>query len=214
MTAAEARFLEPADIHQLLKSAEASRYAPFFDFLLNTGLRRGEALALKWADIDMHNRLLRVRGTLARVNGDLRVTDPKSEKSRRTVPISTPTLAVLERIRGRTAHDRRAARQVWQETGFVFVTDIGEPCDPRNALRALTTAAGKAGLKGVGLHTLRHSAASLMLSNGVPITVVSQILGHSGISVTVDVYGHVAPDVSRDALNVLASALATPASPD
>jgi integrase len=80
---------------------------------------------------------------------------------------------------------------------------------PRNALRALNSAAGKAGLNGVGLHTLRHSAASLMLSNGVPITVVSQILGHSGMSVTVDVYGHVAPDVSRDALNVLAAALTT-----
>ena len=86
----------------------------------------------------------------------------------------------------------------------MFVTDVGEPCDPRNALRALKVAAG---LDRVGLHTLRHSAASVMLSNGVPITVVSQILGHSGISITVDVYGHVAPDVSRDALDVLATAL-------
>ena len=89
----------------------------------------------------------------------------------------------------------------------MFVTDVGEPCDPRNALRALKVAAATAGLPGVGLHTLRHSAASVMLSHGVPITVVSQILGHSGIAVTVDVYGHVSPDVSRDALDVLAAAL-------
>ena len=93
------------------------------------------------------------------------------------------------------------------DSGFVFVTDVGEPCDPRNALRALKSAATEAGLTSVGLHTLRHSAASLMLSRGVPITVVSQILGHSGISVTVDVYGHVAPDVSRDAVDALAAAL-------
>jgi integrase len=130
VTSAEAKFLEAAQIHRLLKSADSSRYGPFFEFLLNTGLRRGEALAWKWSDIDMDNQLLRVRGTLARVDGDLRVTDPKSEKSRRAVPISAPALAVLERVRERTAHDRSAARQVWRETGFVFVTDIGEPCDP------------------------------------------------------------------------------------
>lgn len=89
----------------------------------------------------------------------------------------------------------------------MFVTDIGEPCEPRNALRALTVAAKSAGLDRVGLHTLRHSAASVMLSNGVPITVVSQLLGHSGISITVDVYGHVSPEISRDAFNVLVTAL-------
>jgi site-specific recombinase XerD len=93
----------------------------------------------------------------------------------------------------------------------VFVTTIGEPCDLRNALRALKAAARKAALPYVGLHTLRHSAASLTLSNGVPITVVSQIFGHSGISITVDVYG--APDVSRGALDVLGAALATPPPP-
>jgi hypothetical protein len=115
-------------------------------------------------------------------------------------------VAVLERIKERTKQDRRDTRQLWRETGFVFVTDVGEPCDPRNALRALKSSADKAGLENIGLHTLRHSAASVMLNNGVPITVVSQILGHSGISITVDVYGHVAPDVSRGALDVLAAA--------
>lgn len=207
----EATFLEPNQVTKLLRAADTSRYAPFFELLVNTGLRRGEALALKWSDIDISKQLLRVRGTLARVDGELTITDPKSDKSRRTVPLSAPAIAVIERIKERTQHERQQARQLWQESGFVFVTDIGEPCDPRNALRALKAAADKAGLKGIGLHTLRHSAASVMLTNGVPITVVSQILGHSGISITVDVYGHVAPDVSRGALDVLAAALAIPA---
>ncbi len=164
---------------------------------------------MKWSDIDLGQLLLRVRGTLARVDGDLKVTDPKSNKSRRTVPLSAPAVAVLEQIKERAKQERREARQLWQETGFVFVTDIGEACDPRNSLRALKAAADKAGLKSIGLHTLRHSAASVMLTNGVPSTVVSQILGHSGISITVNVYGHVAPDVSRGALDVLATALTT-----
>jgi integrase len=209
VSAVEATFLQPDQIAKLLKQAETSRYAPLFEFLVNTGLRRGEALALRWNDIDLDDQLLRVRGTLARIDGDLKVTDPKSDRSRRTIPLSAPAVAVLERVKERTKQDRRQARQLWQETGFVFVTDIGEPCDPRNALRALKAAADKADLKNIGLHTLRHSAASVMLSNGVPITVVSQILGHAGISITVDVYGHVAPDVSRGALDVLAAALDT-----
>ena len=193
----EATFLEPEQITALLQHAEASRYAPLFELLVNTGLRRGEALALQWSDIDTSQQLLRVRGTLTRVDGDLAITAPKSAKSRRTIPLSAPAIAVLETVRARTKRDRQEARQLWRETGYVFVTDVKQPCDPRNALRALKSAAADAGLPGaVGIHTLRHSAASLMLSNGVPITVVSQILGHSGISVTVDVYGHVAPWMS------------------
>ena len=128
---------------------------------------------------------------------------------------------MLRDVRKRTDRERQLACQLWQDTGFVFVTDIGEPCDPRNALRALHAAAARPGLPGVGLHTLRHSAASVMLTHGVPLTVVSQILGHSGIAITADVYGHVAPEVSRAALDVLADALArrlrspvTPAAPD
>ncbi len=210
---AEATFLEPHQIAHLLTNAETSRYAPLFEFLVNTGLRRGEALALKWSDVDLHKQVLRVRGTLARIDGDLKITAPKSDRSRRTIPLSAPATAILERVRDRTQRDRREARQLWQDTGFVFVTETGEPCDPRNALRALKAAARKAALPDVGLHTLRHCAASVMLTNGVPITVVSQILGHSGISITVDVYGHVAPDVSRAALDVLGAALATPRPP-
>jgi integrase len=92
---------------------------------------------------------------------------------------------------------------------YVFTTERGEPCDPRNALRALKAAAKRAKLPStVGLHTLRHSAASVMLSAGVPLKVVSEIFGHASVAITGDVYGHVSPDVSRDALTRLSDALA------
>jgi integrase len=90
---------------------------------------------------------------------------------------------------------------------LVFTTALGEPCDPRNALRALKAAANQAGLPNIGLHTLRHSAASTMLANGVPLKVVSDILGHSSISITGDIYGHVSPDISVSAMRVLSDAL-------
>jgi integrase len=93
---------------------------------------------------------------------------------------------------------------MWQPTPYVFTTEFGKPSDPRNALRALKAAAKRAKLPStVGLHTLRHSAASLMLSAGVPL-----IFGHASVAITRDVYGHVSPDVSRDALTRLSDALA------
>jgi len=208
VTASEATYLSPAQVAALLKAAEPSRYAAVFEFLVHTGLRRGEALALRWTDVDMTNHLARVRGTLARVDGDLVVTAPKSERSNRTIPLSDPATAVLKGVKVRQAAERLRAGSVWTDTGHVFTTEFGQPCDPRNALRALKVAATATGLDGIGLHTLRHSAASVMLSAGVPLKVVSDLLGHSGISVTADVYGHVSPDVSRAAVDVLGMALA------
>ena len=114
---------------------------------------------------------------------------------------------MLRRVKKRTAEDRLRAGSRWVSTEYVFVTEFGEPCDPRNALRALQSAARAAGLPRVGLHTLRHTAATVMLENGVPMKVVSEILGHRSISITADIYSHVRPDVARGALEALSKSL-------
>ena len=207
VTSKEAPYLTPSQVADLLHAAEGSRYAPLFALLVHTGLRRGEALALQWSDVDLAKGLLRVRGTLSRIDGELLVTEPKTAKSKRFVPISAPAAQLLLDRRAAQADERSRAGSAWRQTGFVFTTEFGEPCDPRNAFRALKVAAARAGLPRVGLHTLRHSAASVMLTHGVPLKVVSEILGHSSIAITGDVYGHVAPDVSRDALDVLGDVL-------
>jgi integrase len=160
-------------VRSLLLAAKPSRYAPLFELLVNTGLRRGEALALHWSDLDFDNKLLRVRGTLARVAGELFVTETKT-RSRRVVPLSPAAERLLRDVRANQRAERLRAGSMWQPTPYVFTTELGEPCDPRNALRALKTAAKRARLpSSVGLHTLRHSAASVMLSAGVPLKVVS-----------------------------------------
>lgn len=191
---AEAAHLTVEQFRALQSSLADSRYALLVELLGHTGLRRGEALALQWRDVDLDEQVVRVRGTLARVDGGLVVTAPKSKKSLRSVPLTDAAVGVLRRVKRRTAEDRLRAGSKWVTTGFVFVTEFGEPCDPRNALRALQSAAQAAGLpKEVGLHTIRHTAATVMLENGVPMKVVSEILGHAGISITADIYSHVRP---------------------
>ena len=157
-------------------------------------------------DVDLEGHTVRVRKTLVRQGGELVRTPPKSKKSERTVPLSDAALTVLRRLKKRHAEDKLRAGSKWHETGFVFVTEFGEPCDPRNALRALQVAAESTGMKGVGLHTLRHTAATMMLNAGIPMSTVSRIMGHASIAVTVDLYGHVSPDVARDAFDALGAA--------
>ena len=187
-----------------LSHAKCSERRPL---LANTGLRRGEALALRWADVDFEKEVLRVRGTLARVDGQLVVTAPKTAKSKRTIRLSPAAARILRALKASQTAERLKAGSQWVQTGYVFTTETGRPCDPRHALRALKVASDRAGLPGIGLHTLRHSAASVMISNGVPLKVVSEILGHASISVTGDIYGHVAPEVSASALDGLGAAL-------
>jgi integrase len=196
----EAHYLSIAEVAALLEAAKSSRYAPLFRLLVSTGLRRGEALALRWQDVDLTNGVLRVRGTLSRVDGRLIISEPKTERSRRDVPLSPATVALLRSVKESQALERLKAVSIWVETGHVFTSESGAAVDPRTALRAITTAAKAAGMPGVGLHTLRHSFATHMLEAGVPLHTVSELLGHSSVAVTGDVYGHVSTEGARSAV--------------
>lgn len=207
ITKREARYLTSVEVASLLKAAENTRYHDALALIAQTGLRRGEALALRWDDIDFSAATLRVRGTLSRVDGELVVTPPKTEKSRRTLPLSPAAVSLLHRVRTRQRVERVRAGNQWDGNRHVFTTELGSAVDPRNVLRALRTAADAAGLVGVGIHTLRHSAATAMLEQGVNLKVVSEALGHSSIAITGDVYAHVSENALRDAMNRLSEAI-------
>lgn len=210
VTSEDARYLTPAEVASLVSALDGSRYQPLVRLLVATGLRRGEALALRWSNVDLTNGTARITGTLSRTGGDLVVTPTKTDRSRRTVHLAESTVTVLRSVKAAQARERLKAGDQWADGGYVFTTELGHPLDPRNALRAIQTAATRAGLEGVRLHTLRHTAASLMLSAGVGLKIVSDILGHASISVTADTYGHLQPDVTKTAMATLDAALNGP----
>lgn len=207
VTHTEAAHLTAIEVTALLDAASRTRYRDLFELLVHTGMRRGEGLALRWADVDQDHSVIRVRGTLSRIGGNLAVTVPKTARSKRVVPMSPAVARLLRRHRMDQQQERMRAGSLWTDTGYVFTTEFGQPCDPRNALRAMKAAMKAAGLPtATGLHTLRHTAATTMLTSGVPIKVVADILGHSSIAITGDTYGHVTEDVARDALASLSAA--------
>ncbi len=174
--------------------------------LVVLGLRRGEVLGLRWGDIDLDSgrAVLRVRHTLQRVGGELREHDPKTARSRRTVPLPEfVRLALVE-------HRDRELLERWGRVGpddRVFTSVTGAPIDPRNFSRLFAELCEAAGVRAVRLHDLRHTCVTLLLSLGVPPRVVMEIVGHSAIEMTMNVYAHVSLDMQRDALSRLTDRL-------
>ncbi|MER3388541.1 MAG: tyrosine-type recombinase/integrase [Microcella sp.] len=203
----EARHLSGGEVRAILDAAATSRYHPALALIAATGMRRGEALALRWEHVDLTKKLVRVRGTLARVDGHLTVTEPKTANSRRDIVLTESMVRTLKRHATTQKAERLRAGNQWQDTKLVFTTELGTAVDPRNLLRVFTVAAKTAGITDVGLHTLRHSAATAMLDAGVPLHVVSRILGHSSVAITGDVYGHLVDSTQADAMDQLAAAL-------
>jgi integrase len=177
--------------------------------MLGTGLRRGEALALHWCDVDLAEGSVYVHLTLARVDRHLVFDEPKTDKSQRHVALPSPVAEMLRRHKASLAAEQLAAPTwvPWPDHGDLgFPTQIGTPTDPRNALRAFVGIAERAGLTGVGLHTLRHSTASALIAAGTHMKVVQELLGHSSYGITADIYSHVAPKQQREASEQLGEA--------
>lgn len=203
----EAKYASAIDVTKLLLSAQGLRYRNVLVLIAATGMRRGEALALHWADINLHAGVLLVRGTLGRVGGRLLISEPKTDRSRRAVPVPPSMVAMLRAHRADQEVERQAARDQWTDEGLVFATEFGTAVDPRNILRTIQIAAQKAGMSGVGVHTLRHSAAVAWLEAGVHIKAVADLLGHSSIAITGDIYGHTSDSTARAAVDGLSDQL-------
>src|SRR5665213_1333697 len=202
----EGRSLSPAQAKRLMETLETSPMGALFIVMLTTGMRRGEAIGLRWEDVDLKKGVISVRQQVQRINGELKATEVKTERSRRSINLAKPTVVALREHKAAQRAERLASA-AWTDTGYVFTTGIGTPLDPRNVAKQFESNCLKAKIGKWHPHELRHSAASLMLATGTPLQVVSAVLGHASIRITSDVYGHVLDPQRQDAADALAGVL-------
>lgn len=191
----------PEEARAFLAAAQGHRLEALFAVAVAIGLREGEALGLRWQDIDVKDGILSVRSAVQRIKGKLHLVEVKTERSRRTIALPQVALDAFIGHRQRQEQERMLAGDRWQEKGLVFTTNVGTPIDPRNALREFHALLKVAKIPRRSFHSLRHACATLLLAQGVNPRTVMEILGHSSIRVTLDIYSHVIPMVHREAMN-------------
>ncbi len=191
--------LTPDEARTFLAGIRGHRLEALFSVALALGLRQGEALGLRWDDIDFKAGTLRVSQQLQRIDGRLTLVPPKTEKSRRTLVMPTMISEQLRDHEKRQVAEKLWAGSKWQESGLVFANRVGGPTQARRVIEQFHEALGHAGLRRVRFHDLRHSCATLLLVQGVSPRVVMEVLGHSEIALTMNAYSHVVPELQREA---------------
>ena len=203
----EIRPLDPDRIRIFLEHIRGHRLEALYTVALAIGLRQGEALGLRWEDVDLDTATLHVRHGLQRLDGKLTLVAPKTQRSRRTVMLPAVAVKSLRAHRERQAHERVLAAQLWREADFVFTTPLGGPLDGNNVTHAFQRVLKSADLPHQRFHDLRHACASLLLVQGVSPRVVMEVLGHSQVTLTLNTYSHVMPSLQREAADQMDAAL-------
>lgn len=203
-TRREMHALDVVQKGRLLATSEATenRFHALWHVLVNGGLRPHEALALRWQDVEADR--VHVRRTLVprRKGGGWTLEEPKTSRSRRTVPLPAAAMEALRWHQAQQAVEKETARGRYHDQGFVFAGQGGEPLNLANLtvrhFKPLLTAHYR--LPSIRLYDLRHTHASLLLAAGVPVHVVSARLGHASAKMTLDVYAHVLSGQDEDAV--------------
>ena len=169
-----------------------------------TGMRRGEALGLRWSDVDLENACLSVRRALIPTNREVVVSEPKTAKGRRVVALDPVTVEVLKAQAARQLEEQSECDETWADSGLVFTAANGGALDPESVSRYWRQALKKAMLPAIRLHDLRHTHATLALQAGVHPKVVSERLEHATVSITLDTYSHAIPALQADAAVLIA----------
>ena len=171
---------------------------------LSTGMRQGELLALKWEDIDLEGGRLRVRRTLTHADKAFVLGAPKTKNSRRTIRLTKGTVSALQAHLARQLEEIEDMGSLYQPGGLIFATETGTTINPSNLRnRSFRPLLKRAGLRPIRFHDLRHTCATLLHSKNVNPKVVSEMLGHTSISITLDIYSHLLPDMQEKAVEAL-----------
>ena len=201
--------LSPEETRRLLDAASGDRLQALYVLAIATGLRQGELLALKWEDVDLERGVLRVRRTLTRTGGKVSLGEPKTKKSRRSVNLTSAAVKALHAHLSRQLEEMERMGSLYRPGGLVFANEIGGIINPSNLRnRSFARLLKRAGLPpNTRFHDLRHTCATLLLSRNVNSKIVSEMLGHSSIAITLDTYSHVLPTMQESAIRALEDVL-------
>lgn len=176
-----------------------------------TGMRRGEVLGLRWADVDFDEARLSVRQALISVAYDMQLSDVKTGAGRRTIDLDERTISVLRQWRRRQAEEKLLLDSGYYDHDLAFCRADGDPIHPDLFSQTFDRAVAKSGLPEITLHDLRHTHATVLLKAGVPVKVVSERLGHANPAFTMSVYQHVIPGMQAEAAAIFSKLIADPA---
>jgi integrase len=195
--------MQEDDITRFLEKAKQGDYYALFHTYLYTGARRSELLAVRWCDIDLLGMTMSINRSMQIVDGKVTYKAPKTASSRRLIALSPDSCVVLREHRAaqdaiRTELDLKPAKMEDSDLAFCFV-DTKDPLLPDSITHAWVHLVRRCGLTGCRLHDARHTHASLLFKQGVPLKVVSERLGHAGVSITADIYTHVLPGMQKAA---------------
>ncbi len=191
--------LTPDEARTFLASIRGDRLEALYSVALTMGLRQGEALGLRWQDVDLDMGYLRVSKQLQRVDGRFQLVEPKTSRSRRTLAMPASIATRLGEHCQRQNEERRAKGDRWESSDLVFTTSQGRPLDGTVVSHHFHRVLHRARLPQRRFHDLRHSCATLLLVQGVSPRVVMDVLGHSQIALTMNTYSHVIPELKRGA---------------
>lgn len=199
----------PDQAQILLREADNHRQRALWYVIALTGMRRGEALGLQWGDIDWSTKTLTVqRNLVEKSHLGIRVHTPKTAHGHRVIALSNFMISILRTHQQLQQAERLAAGNDWQEGFWIFATQRGTWTSPRNAYRSFQRLLARAGLEPMRIHAFRHAMATAWLNQGVPIKVVSERLGHANISITLQIYGHLLPNMQAEAADKMDAWLA------
>jgi integrase len=194
----------PQQAGAFLDAAMSHRLYPLYHLIAYRGLRRGEAVGIRWSDMQLEAGNLRITQQVVQLGWETEIGQPKTDSGERPVSLDAATVQVLRRWRERQDTERAATHGAWQDTGLVFTHEDGSQLHPDYVSDTFQRIAEEAGLPPIRLHDLRHTAASLALQAGVPMKVVSEQLGHSSLGITADTYTSVLPAVAQAAAEAVA----------
>jgi integrase len=190
-----------------LQSAEHCTYYPLWHFLLGTGCRRGEALGLRWQDIDWDAGTARIVQTIRPLRGKTHTKVPKNPQSARVVPLHKGLIARLKAYRVKQGRHQLRMGDAYQDQGLVFASGAGTPINPNNVTRAFHLLLDQVDVPRITVHNLRHSAGTLALEHGATLEEIRQLLGHKKISTTADIYVQVKERAMRNVADSLRRAM-------